>query len=154
MIARCLLAAVLALPIAGQGLFEGFTAERLMREDIKSKKRELLEAAMHFPNDKEARTFWTIYRDYESEVATLNDRAFNVLDRYSRGYTKLTPAESAQIAIEGLQLERARVEIREKYFGRMMKAVSPTIASRFVQLESLFHSLLSVQIAMNVALPE
>ena len=140
-------------PASAQSLFEGVQAEQLMRQNIKMKKKEILAQAMDL-SEKDSRTFWQIYREYEGEIGKLNDAAFALLDQYTKGHEKLSDPEAGQITAEGFELDKKRLAVREKYFRRMSKALSPRAASRFVQLETLLHNVVALQMAMNISLVE
>ncbi|MBL8234315.1 MAG: hypothetical protein JNL98_37810 [Bryobacterales bacterium] len=148
----CFLAAGL-MPTFGQSLVKDYDTERLLRQNVKAKKSEILNVAMGL-TEEEAKKFWPLQREYENEVAKLNDKAFGLLRSFVDEAGSLGEIQAANITKEGFRLDKDRIALREKCFRRMSKVLSPRIASRFVQLDSLMYSVVAVQIATAASLVE
>lgn len=91
-------------------------------------------------------------RQYENEFARLNDREIILLERISGAQMPLTGVAATDVISEGLRIEKWRLTLRERFFRRMSKSVSPAVTRRFVQIDSLLHSVVAIQIAMNAPL--
>ena len=96
----------------------------LMRSDLRADKVAILTEAMEF-SEEDANTFWPIYREYELELSKLGDRRIALLKRYAA-----------------------------LYFGRVEKALSATIAARFLQVEHQIMLLAELGMASETPLVE
>ena len=68
----CLLQTVEPSPARGaEGMSE--SDFELMRSDIRTKKGALIADRMKF-TDREAAAFWPVYRQYEADLAAINDK--------------------------------------------------------------------------------
>ncbi|HKE06497.1 MAG TPA: hypothetical protein VKB48_01650, partial [Candidatus Acidoferrum sp.] len=61
----------------------------LLRKDIRSQRKQLIAANLKL-TDAEATKFWPVYDQYVSELITINDRKFAVIQEYADNYGKLT----------------------------------------------------------------
>jgi len=72
---------VVPAPVRGAGDSMSESDFELMRSDIRTKKASLIADRMKF-TDQEAAAFWPVYRQYETELAAINDK--KVLGRLKR----------------------------------------------------------------------
>src|SRR5215831_11009342 len=54
----------------------------LMRQDLRSQKKQLIAANLKL-TDAEATKFWPVYDQYVSELITINERKFAVIQEYA-----------------------------------------------------------------------
>ena len=64
---------------AGEGMSE--SDFELMRSDIRTKKASLIADRMKF-TDREASAFWPVYRQYEADLAAINDKKVSIIKDY------------------------------------------------------------------------
>src|SRR5215467_9021318 len=57
----------------------------LMRKDIRSQRKQLIAANLKL-TDQEATKFWPVYDQYVSELITINDRKFRLVQEYADDY--------------------------------------------------------------------
>ena len=65
----------------------------LLRKDIRSQRKQLIAANLNL-TDQEATRFWPVYDQYVSELITINDRKFGLIQEYADNYGKLTNEQS------------------------------------------------------------
>src|SRR5215467_11487428 len=65
----------------------------LLRKDILSQRKQLIAANLKL-TDQEATKFWPVYDQYVSELITINDRKFGLIQEYADDYGKLTNEQS------------------------------------------------------------
>jgi len=122
----------------------------LLRSDLRTQKVAIITEMMEFTEEEDAK-FWPIYREYETELAKINDGRMALIVDYANAYQKMTDDVADKLIQRALDLEAQRHALKVKYFGRL-KAVLPTItAARFMQVENQILLLLDLQIA--AALP-
>jgi hypothetical protein len=125
----------------------------LMRSDIRSQKSAIIAQVMQF-SETEDQKFWPIYREYEAELAKVNDERLALIAEYAGVYQKLTDAVADRLARAALDVESRRHALKAKYYDRLQAAVSPTTAARFLQVENQILLLLDLQIAASLPLIE
>ena len=70
---------------------------------------------------------------------------------YSQNYDILTDEKASELAKKVFKLEKRKTKLKIKYFKRFKKALSATIAAKFIQLEN--QSNLVVDLQMYSELP-
>ena len=123
----------------------------MLRSDLRAAKTQLLTDSMKL-TDAQGTKFWPIQREYETELAKLNDQRIAMIKDYAASYGSMTDAKAGELMNSAFKLGDQRSALLKKYAGKVSKAVSPTAAARFAQTESYVHSLLDVQIRGEVPL--
>jgi hypothetical protein len=122
---------------------------QILRADLRSDKTKIMANQMQL-SDAEGKAFWPIYNDYDHELAKLNDQRVELLKEYANSYDKLTDEQVQSLADRSFELEKKRIDLRQKYFKKVSKAVSPKTAARFVQVEDRMDMLVNLQLAANM----
>ena len=141
-------------PASGQGGAEAREANlrsyvELLRSDVRTQKVAIITEMMQFSEAEDAK-FWPIYREYEVELAAINDDRIALVVDYAAAYGKMSDAEADRIAASALDLEARRHALKVKYYTRL-KAVLPVVtAVRFLQVENQLLLLLDLQIAASL----
>ncbi len=100
----------------------------------------------------EADKFWPIYRDYEKDLAAVGDRKLDLIREFFTHYKNdtLTDGRSKVIAQKWLQNVQDRLDLWKRYHNRISKAVSPTRAAQFLQLEHQISLFVDLAIASEM----
>lgn len=125
----------------------------LIRSDVRTQKVEILTGALDL-DEAQAAAFWPIYREYDAELAALGDRRLALVNRFVANYGTMTEEDIALFATDWFAVQKDRLKLREKYYGKVAKATSNLVAARFVQVESLLGMLIDLQIAAEAPLME
>lgn len=131
------------------GLPEGYIT--LLRSDVKAKKVEIIRQNLTL-TDEQSKTFWPLQQSYENELSKLGDERVNVIRDYAKYWDNLSDAEAKDLGNRMLDFQKKRVDLRRKYFDRISKDVSPTIAAKFFQVEMQLGNLIDLEIASSVPL--
>ena len=121
----------------------------LLRSDLRTAKVAIITDVMQFTEAEDA-TFWPIYRQYEVELASINDSRLALIRDYALAYDTLTDATADKLALGALQLESRRQTLKSTYYERFKTALSPKTAARFLQVENQILLLLDLQIAASL----
>lgn len=124
---------------------------QLLRSDINSIKIELINSIMKLSAD-DAKKFWPMYREYENELGKLAiDRAELVSEFVlSHHDGSFDDAKAKDIAKRWFKSQRARLDLLEKYHGKIEKALTPVHAGQFLQVENQLGLLIDVAIASEM----
>jgi hypothetical protein len=125
----------------------------LLRSDIRTQKVAIITELMQFTEDEDVK-FWPIYREYETELARINDQRMALIAEYATAYGKMTDEIADRIAAGALDLEGQRHALKTKYYTRFKSVLAPVKAARFLQVENQILLLLDLQIAASLPIVE
>ena len=123
----------------------------LMRSDLRNGKTELLTEALKL-NDADGKKFWPIQREYETELAKVGDQRIQLLKDYAASYDSLTSEQAKSLMDRAFKIESARLAVLKKYADKVTKAVSPSVAARFAQVEALVNALIDLKLRAQTPL--
>jgi hypothetical protein len=123
----------------------------LLRADIQTKKTDILQQNLTL-SDKQAKTFWPLQRGYENDLSKLGDQRLEVIREYAKNWDNLADETAKNLGMRLLDYQRRRVDLRGRYFDRMSKEISPTIAAKFFQVETQLEDIIDLEIASSVPL--
>ncbi len=121
----------------------------LLRSDVRSQKIAVITEVMQFTEDEDTK-FWPVYREYETELAKLNDERLALIKDYSANYEKITDDVADRLARGALDVEGRRHALKVKYYERFKSVVAPKTAARFLQVENQILLILDLQIAASL----
>jgi len=121
----------------------------LMRSDIRTKKASLIADRMKF-TDWEASAFWPVYRQYEADLAAINDKKVSIMKDYMSRHEALTEQQAKQLAEDVFDVDQKTLDLREKCFGALEKAIPAKTIVRWLQLERRLQLLVDAQLAKDL----
>ena len=109
-------------PAPARGAGEGMSESdfELMRSDIRTKKASLIADRMKF-TDREASAFWPVYRQYEADLAAINDKKVSIMKDYMSRHDALTDQQAKQLAEDVFDVDQKTLDLRTKCFGALEK---------------------------------
>jgi Na+/phosphate symporter len=123
----------------------------LLRSDIRAEKVAIITEVMQL-NEEEADLFWPIYRKYEVKLSKHFDERIELIRDYAQNYERMTDVKAKELARKVFSLEARRTRLKKKYYGRLERALSSTVAAQFFQLENQILLLIDLQIASELPL--
>ncbi|MBV9222540.1 MAG: hypothetical protein JOY85_00815, partial [Acidobacteriaceae bacterium] len=103
-------------------------------------------------SDEQAKKFWPLQRSYENDLTKLGDNRFEVIQEYAKNWHDLSDQTAKDLGKRHLDYQKKRVDLQSKYFDRMSKEISPTVAAKFFQIETQMEALIDLQIASSLPL--
>ena len=125
----------------------------LLRSDIRSQKIAIITEVMQFTEQEDAK-FWPVYREYEADLAKINDDRIALIAEYAETYEALNDATADRLALKALDVEGRRHALKTRYYDRFKSALSPKTAARFLQVENQILLLVDLQIAASLPIVE
>jgi hypothetical protein len=124
---------------------------QLYRSDINSIKVELINSIMRLSAD-DAKKFWPIYRDYENQLGKLAIARAELITQFARCQQDGTfdDAKAKDIAKRWFDGQRQRLDLLEKFHGKIQTALSPVQAGQFLQIENQIGLFVDVAIASEM----
>src|SRR4029078_8247374 len=106
----------------------------LMRSDIRRKKGAMIADRMKF-TDQEAAAFWPVYRQYEADLAAINDKKVSIMKDYVSRHQSLSDAQAKQLAEDVCEGDQRTLDVRQKCFGALEQSLPAKTIVRWLQLE-------------------
>ncbi len=106
----------------------------LVRAGAQADRVTLITAAMNF-TDKEGSAFWPIYRKYEYERSTLDDRRVGVIKDYAAKYPSLTDADAKAMAEKMFDCDASLAALKKRYYKKFNAVLPALTVTKFFQLE-------------------
>jgi predicted GH43/DUF377 family glycosyl hydrolase len=123
----------------------------LLRSDIRTQKTALITEAVAL-TEAQAPKFWPIQREYETELAKLQDARIAMIKDYMKNYSAMDDAKAKTLMATAFKLRDQRAALLKKYADRVAKEVSPMVAARYAHTEEFIQSLVDVQVQAEVPL--
>ena len=124
---------------------------QLLRSDMNSLKVELVNSIMKL-SAEDAKKFWPIYRDYENELGKLAIDRAELVTEFVQSHKdgSFDNAKAKEIAKRWFKSQRARLDLLEKYHGKIEAALTPVQAGQFLQIENQLALFIDVTIASEM----
>jgi hypothetical protein len=124
---------------------------QLLRSDLNSLKVELVNSIMKLPAE-DARKFWPIYREYENDLVRQAVNRAEMVSEFVRSHQdgSFDNTKAKAIAKRWFKSQRARLDLLEKYHGRIEKALNSVQAGQFLQIENQIALFIDVTIASEM----
>ena len=135
-LAAMLLTCILTLPTTAmaQNPAADVTDMQALRTAVKADKRAFVAATLAL-NDAEAKKFWPIYDAYQRSLNQTGRRRVVALQELMFRDKAMTNLAAKQYANELLAVDDAEIKARKSMRNRVMRALPPTKAARYMQLE-------------------
>ena len=124
---------------------------QLLRSDLNSIKVELINSIMK-RSAEDAQKFWPIYRDYENELGKLAINRAELIAEFVQSHKdgSFDNVKAKDIAKRWFKTQRARLDLLEKYHGKIEKALTSVQAGQFLQVENQLGLFIDVAIASEM----
>lgn len=124
---------------------------QLMRSDVNSIKVQLVNSIMKL-SPEDAKKFWPIYRDYENELGKQAINRAEMISEFVQAQRdgSFDNAKAKGMAKRWFKSQRARLNLLEKYHGKIEEALSPVQAAQFLQIENQIGLFIDVTIASEM----
>lgn len=123
----------------------------LLRRDIRSQRKQLIASNLNL-TDQEATKFWPVYDQYVSELITINDRKFGLIQEYADNYGKLTNEQSLSFVRRWLDADIETAQLRQKYVPIVGKVLDGKKSATFFQLDRRIAMMIELQLSSQMPL--
>jgi Spy/CpxP family protein refolding chaperone len=124
---------------------------QLLRSDMNSLKVELVNSIMKL-SEEDAKKFWPIYRDYENELGKEAINRTELVTEFVQSHQdgSFDNAKAKDMARRWFKSQRTRLDLLEKYYGKIEMALTPVQAGQFLQIENQLGLFIDVTIASEM----
>jgi Spy/CpxP family protein refolding chaperone len=124
---------------------------KLLREDIRAKKKQLIAANLNLTPDQ-ATKFWPLYDQYTAELVQINNEKYAVLKEYATSWGSLTDEQALSLTNRALAVDQKVAALRIKYVPIFNKAVPGKTTASFFQLDRRIQAMIDMQLAAQIPL--
>lgn len=125
----------------------------IIHEKLKADKKLIVSKYMEL-TESEAKKFWPVYDEYQSDLQKSNDRLLRLLESYAADYKNksLTDEKAQKLLDEWIALEQDEGKRRSAFAPKVLQALPPKKAARYLQIENEYRILLRYDLAGTVPL--
>lgn len=125
----------------------------IVHEKLKADKKLIVAKYMEL-TESEAKKFWPVYEEYQKDLQKSNDRLLRLLESYAADYRNksLTDEKAKKLLDEWIAFERDEGKRRSAFAPKVLQALPPKKAARYLQIENEYRILLRYDLAATVPL--
>jgi hypothetical protein len=138
--------------VRADGLSENvYNYVQLLRSDMNSIKVDLINSIMKLSAD-DAKKFWPVYQEYENELSKLAINRTELVAEFVQAHKdgSFDNEKAKDIAKRWFKNQRDKLDLLEKYHGKIQEALSPVQAGQFLQIENQLGLFVDVAIASEM----
>jgi hypothetical protein len=126
---------------------------QLLRSDFNSAKVEIVNGIMKL-SAEDAKKFWPIYREYENELGKQAINRAEFIAEFIQSHKDRTfdNAKAKDMAKRWFKGQRTRLDLLEKYHGKIEDSLSSVQAGQFLQIENQIGIFIDLTIASEMPL--
>jgi hypothetical protein len=125
----------------------------IIHDKLKADKKAIVEKYMEL-TESEAKKFWPVYDEYQKDLQKGNERLRALLESYAADYKNksLTDEKAKKLLDDWIVIEKDEGSRRGAFAPKVLQALPPKKAARYLQIENEYRILLRYEIAANVPL--
>jgi len=122
-----------------------------LRNAVRADKKALVTSTLNL-TDAEAKKFWPIYDGYQRDVDVANRRRNMVVVDLVSANKPISELYARTLANELIGADEAEIKARRVMHNKVLKALPPRKAARYLQLESKIRAVQAYDIAVGIPL--
>jgi hypothetical protein len=125
----------------------------IIHEKLKADKKLIVAKYMEL-TESEANKFWPVYDEYQKNLRATNDRLLRLLESYAVDYKNksLTDEKAKKLLDDWIAIEQDEGKRRSAFAPKVLQALPPKKAARYLQIENEYRILLRYDLAATVPL--
>ena len=125
----------------------------ILRDKIRADKKLVVATNMEL-TESEAKTFWSIYEQYQRDLQKINQRMANLLESYADDFRakSLTDDKAKKLIDEAVAIDRAEADLKSIYAPKLNEVLPTRKVLRYLQIENKIRALVKYDIASGVPL--
>jgi hypothetical protein len=121
----------------------------LLKSDLKTNKKAIITQTMHF-TEKQSEAFWPVYNEFEHELEKLSTKRVKNIKDFAANYDSLTDKKADELIKNSFSFQGDRLNLNKKYYQKFAKALTPTVAAKYMQVENQIQLIIDLSIAANL----
>ena len=147
------LVAAFAVPATAQD--KGTTNMEILRQKVKADKKLVVASNMNL-TEAEAKAFWPIYEEYQTELRKVNDQLAAVIVNYAKDFNAntLTDDKALRLVDQMMMAEQADTTLKQTFVPKLSKVLPGKKVARYVQIENKIRAIVKYELAGGVPLAQ
>jgi hypothetical protein len=127
----------------------------ILRQKVKADKKLVVATNMSL-TEAEAKAFWPIYDEYQTELRKVNDQLAAVILSYAKEFNanSLTDEKAMRLVDQMMMVEQAETTLKQTFVPKLSKALPGKKVARYVQIENKIRALVKYELAGGVPLAQ
>jgi hypothetical protein len=146
-----IIVSLIAPVVVAEDKIADVTDMQALRAAVKSDKKAFVASTMNLTS-AEAKKFWPIYDAYQRSVDVSNQRRALAIEAVIAKDQSLSNLYARNLANELIANDEAEIRARRTLHNRIMRALPPNKAARYLQLESKIRAVQDYDIASTIPL--
>ena len=142
---------LVAAPLALGQVKTDATDMDALRNAVRADKKALVTSMLNL-TDAEAKKFWPIYDAYQRDIDVANRRRNMVVVDLVSANKPISELYARTLANELIGADEAEIKARRVMHNKVLKALPPRKAARYLQLESKIRAVQAYDIAVGIPL--
>lgn len=138
-------------PVVNEKFSDLEPAIQMLRQEVGKDRRAIVKANMLL-TESEAARFWPLYDEYRGEMVKQGDRRVKLITDYAANRDSMSEDEANRILRERLDIEKEKIDIREKYAKKFQKELSARTTARFFQIDQKLDAAVDAALAARIPL--
>lgn len=126
-------------------------AVEAMRKDARATKADILGKTLAL-DTTQAAAFWPVYKQYEAELATVNDERVAIIQDLGEHLSSMNDAKAKGLIERQIGYQEKRLALVKKYKDEFLKVLPATTVARFLQVDNRLNVLLDLAAASAIPL--
>jgi len=126
-------------------------AVEALRKDARATKADILGKTLAL-DTTQAAAFWPVYKQYEAELATVNNDRVAIIQDLSEHFSSLNDAKAQGLIERQIAFQEKRLAVVKKYKDEFLKVLPAKTVARFLQVDSRLNTLIDVAAASQIPL--
>ncbi len=142
---QCVLVTVLVVAAVAPASAQVSDELTMTLQAIQGERQKLVGEAMDL-TAKESETFWPIYYRYMAEISELRNQYTALLRKFARDNQTMSDQEVSDLFHRMMAVQKKWIDIQERYFDEVSKALGVRKAAAFVQVENRLRTLVQYKL--------
>ncbi len=125
----------------------------ILRDALRTNKKAVVDVNLALTDD-EAKAFWPVYDRYQKDLGAVQERLVQLIERYTKGFGKVTDAEAEKLTEDYLAIELDRAKVREAFLAPISEVLPGRKVMRFYQIENKIDAVLRFELARAIPVVE
>jgi hypothetical protein len=124
-------------------------AKELILDASEVQRKAVIVANVNF-TEEESAIFWPIYNQYRTDIKVVNDQLIALIGKYAENYENLSDAVATELMNESMQIESARMALKQGYVTKLQEVLPVTKVAILFQIENKIEAAVKYELAATI----
>jgi hypothetical protein len=124
-------------------------AKELIMDASEVQRKAVIVANVNF-TPEESTVFWPIYNQYRTDIKVVNDQLIALITKYAENYENLSDAVATELMNESMQIESARMALKQGYVTKLQEVLPVTKVAILFQIENKIEAAVKYELAATI----